>query len=251
MSGNGETAMRLRRRLEAFIKESPVMHIAGEPAILYFGTPVVVISTINEDGSANLAPMSSAFWLGWRCMLGLGAASQTAQNLVRTRECVLNLPSQHEAGAVNRLALTTGAHTVPAAKAARGYRHVKDKFGIAQLTPAPSETVAPPRVREFPVQLEAVLEGTHHVAQDDDALRGRILAFEVRVQRVHLAPAILLDGNPDRIDPDKWKPLIMSFQKFYGLAPGELHESQLATIPERMYRSPDVDRAREGLSCRG
>ena len=63
------------------------MHTAIEPAILYFGTPVVVIGTHNEDGSANLAPMSSVFWLGWRCMLGLGAASKTAHNLRRTREC--------------------------------------------------------------------------------------------------------------------------------------------------------------------
>jgi flavin reductase (DIM6/NTAB) family NADH-FMN oxidoreductase RutF len=42
-----------------------------EPAILYFGTPVVLIGSTNEDGSSNLAPMSSAWWVGWRCMLGL------------------------------------------------------------------------------------------------------------------------------------------------------------------------------------
>jgi flavin reductase (DIM6/NTAB) family NADH-FMN oxidoreductase RutF len=40
------------------------MHVTSEPGILYFGTPVVLISTVNEDGSYNLAPMSSAFWLG-------------------------------------------------------------------------------------------------------------------------------------------------------------------------------------------
>ena len=50
------------------------MHLTREPAILYFGTPVVLISTLNPDGSANLAPMSSIFWLGWRCMIGLGGA---------------------------------------------------------------------------------------------------------------------------------------------------------------------------------
>ena len=33
------------------------MHIASEPAILYLGTPVVLIATVNEDGSYNLAPM--------------------------------------------------------------------------------------------------------------------------------------------------------------------------------------------------
>ena len=77
------------------------MHIVSEPAILYFGTPVVLIGTTNEDGSPNLAPMSSAFWLGWRCMLGLSARSKTTQNLIRTGQCVLNLPSDDLAAEVN------------------------------------------------------------------------------------------------------------------------------------------------------
>ena len=47
-----------------------------EPAILYFGTPVVLIGSSNEDGSFNLAPMSSAWWVGWRCMLGLAQQLQ-------------------------------------------------------------------------------------------------------------------------------------------------------------------------------
>lgn len=220
------------------------MHISSEPAILYFGTPVVVVSTLNGDGTPNLAPISSVFWLGWRCMIGIGGGSQTTHNLLRTGQCVLNLPSQAEVGAVNRLALTTGSDPVPARKAARGYRHVKDKFAIAGLTPVPSQTVAAPRVRECPVQLEAVLEGRHDMAAGDKHLQGAALALELRVTRVHLSPAIIMDGQPDRVDPDRWRPLIMSFQKFYGLAPQQLHDSALATIPEAMYRSPDVDRAR-------
>ena len=32
-----------------------------EPAILYFGTPVVLIGSTNDDGSFNLAPTSSAW----------------------------------------------------------------------------------------------------------------------------------------------------------------------------------------------
>jgi len=221
------------------------MHLTSEPAILYFGTPVVVISTLNEDGSANLAPMSSAFWLGWRCVLGLGAMSQTARNLRRDGQCVLNLPSQAEVSQVNRLALTTGAEPVPSPKAARGYRHVKDKFAVSGFTRDESHTVDAPRVRECPVQMEAVVEAIHGVGDDDELLRGRILNIEVRVQRVHLHPSIVMDGQRDRVDPDKWRPLIMSFQKFYGLAPAQLHDSSLATIPEAMYRSPDLDRARQ------
>ena len=121
---------------------------------------------------------------------------------------------------------------------------------IGTVDVPPSATVAPPRVRQCPVQMEAVVEGTHVLAQDDDKLRGAVLAFEVRIQRVWLDEKILVEGRPDHVDPDRWRPLIMSFQKFYGLAPGQLHPSMLATIPERSYRSPDVDRAREKFSLR-
>jgi flavin reductase (DIM6/NTAB) family NADH-FMN oxidoreductase RutF len=60
-----------------------------EPPILYLGTPVVLISALNLDGSANLSPMSSAWWLGWSCMLGLDASSKTTENLLRDRSQVL------------------------------------------------------------------------------------------------------------------------------------------------------------------
>jgi flavin reductase (DIM6/NTAB) family NADH-FMN oxidoreductase RutF len=220
------------------------MHVTCEPAILYFGTPVVLISTVNEDGSFNLAPMSSAFWLGWRCMIGLGSVSKTAQNIIRTGQCVLNLPSSDQAAMVDRLALTTGSDPVPPHKEARGYRHEREKFALAGFTPAPSQTVRAPRALQCPVQMESVMEATHHVAENDEALRGRIVSFELRIQRVHAERSILMEGHANRIDPDKWRPLIMSFQKFYGLEPAQAHGSTLATIPEALYRSPDVDRAR-------
>ena len=112
------------------------------PAILYFGTPVVLVSSLNPDGSANLAPMSSAWWLGWRCMLGFGARSATPQNILRTGECVLNLPSAAMAPYVDRLALTTASDPVPESKQKRGYRHEAQKFERAGLTAVPSEVVA-------------------------------------------------------------------------------------------------------------
>ncbi|MBS1727141.1 MAG: flavin reductase family protein [Armatimonadetes bacterium] len=219
------------------------MHQTIEPSILYMGTPVVLLSTLNTDGTPNLAPISSAFWLGWRGLLGIGARSQTAENLLRTGECVLNLPSDDLVGAVDRLALTTGRNPVPEYKERRGYRHEADKFGAAGLTPMRSEIVAPPRAEECPVQMEAILERVNPVAEDDPSQKGGILCLEVRIVRVHAHSSILMNGKPNHIDPDKWRPLIMSFQRFYGLGP-ELHDSRLATIPEASYRSPDVDRAR-------
>ena len=223
------------------------MHTTIEPGILYFGTPVVLISSENEDGSFNLAPMSSAFWLGWRCMLGLGAASKTPQNMIRTGECVLNLPSDDLASMVDRLALTTGSDPVPDGKRRRGYRHEAHKFEHSGFTALASETVQPPRAAECPVQLEAVVEAVHGLGEDDPAQRGTRSCIEVRIQRVHVHPSILMQGQADRIDPDKWRPLIMSFQEFYGLG-DKLHRSTLGTIPEAMYRGPDIERARRVLA---
>ena len=209
-----------------------------EPAILYFGTPVVLIGTTNEDDTPNLAPMSSAWWLGWRCVLGLAHSSKTPQNMLRTGECVLNLPSHDMVGAVDRLARTTGSDPVPAAKLMRGYRHENDKFGIARLTPAKGDLVAAPRALECPVQLEARVEAVHDLAANDDAWRGRTAAFEVKIVRVHADELILMPDEPNRINPERWRPLIMSFQEFYRLADGKLHPSTLGEIPERLYRAP-------------
>ena len=139
-------------------------HTVVDPAILYFGTPVVLVSSMNPDDTPNLAPMSSAWWLGRSCMLGFGARSHTPTNILRTGECVLNLPSVDQVAAVNRLARTTGSNPVPPHKVAMGYRHEADRFGVANLTEIPSDLVAPPRVAECPVHLETVLEGTHALA---------------------------------------------------------------------------------------
>jgi flavin reductase (DIM6/NTAB) family NADH-FMN oxidoreductase RutF len=218
------------------------MHRVSDPAILYFGTPVVLVSTLSDDGSPNLAPMSSAWWLGRNCMLGFGARSKTPQNLIRTGECVLNLPSADMVAAVNRLARTTGSDPVPEHKVKMGYRHEADKFGTARLTLVESQCVKPPRVGECPVQMEAVLAAVHPLCDSDPSRPGRLVSLEVQIVRVHLEESILMDGHADRIDPLKWRPLIMSFCQFFGLG-GMLHPSTLAEIPESAYRPPPPSKA--------
>ncbi len=226
------------------------MHVTIDPAILYFGTPVVLVSSRNEDGSPNLAPMSSAWWLGRSCLLGFGARSQTPANILRTGECVLNLPSIEQVDAVNRLARTTGSDPVPPHKLGMGYRHEKDKFAVAGLTAEDSSCVSPPRVRECPVQLEAQLQASLPLAQEDPARRGHLIALEVRIIRVHVDESIRLSGHDHRIDPDRWRPLIMSFCQFYGLG-GKLRHSTLAEIPESAYRPAGWKPADEMLSLAG
>lgn len=218
------------------------MHIKSEPEILYFGTPVVLISTCNEDSSYNIAPVSSVFWLGWRCVIGISAASKTTENILRNKSCVLNLPSVNEVDAVNRLALTTGSDPVPEGKKRKGYMHVRNKFTIASLTPQISETVSAPRIMECPVQMEACLENVTSLAANNLELNGKTLVIEFRILRVYLDDSILIDGSKNRVDPDKWKPLIMSFQKFYSLC-DQVHSSKLSSIPEYLYHSSDMDKA--------
>jgi flavin reductase (DIM6/NTAB) family NADH-FMN oxidoreductase RutF len=201
------------------------MHMTIEPKVLYFGTPVVLISSMNVDGTANLAPMSSAWWLGQTAMLGMSARSQTVANLRRDPQCVLNLPSSEMVGAVDRLALLTGRNPVPGYKQQMGYVYQPDKFGAARLTPLKSEMVAAPRVAECPVQLEAMVERMHDFGPADDHL----VAVQARILRVHMDDALLVPGHPNYIDPERWNPLIMSFCEFFGLS-GKVHHSRLGEI---------------------
>ena len=199
------------------------MHRTIEPTILYFGTPVALISTLNEDGSANIAPMSSAWWLGWSCMLGLGSMGKTSENLIRTRECVINLPSQAQVTHVDRLALTTGKNPVPEKKLSWGYRHEPDKCGLAGLTPISSLAVGPPRIAECPVQMEGVVHDVRPFGKNVSAN-----AFEVHVVKLHVEESLLVGEGPrPHIDPERWRPLIMSFCRFFGIG-GEVHPSRLA-----------------------
>ncbi len=206
-------------------------HVITDPAILYFGTPVVLLSTVNPDGSPDLAPISSVFWLGHQAMLGINRGSQSWANMARTGEVAVALPSADQVDAVNHPALTTGRGPVPERKQRRGYRHVADKFGVSGLTPVPADLIAPPRPAECPVVMECTVDAMP-LGED------RLPAVEVTVRRVHASPDILVPGRPNRIDPDRWRPLIMSFQHFYGLADGRLAPSRLATVDEELYRAP-------------
>jgi flavin reductase (DIM6/NTAB) family NADH-FMN oxidoreductase RutF len=212
-------------------------HVPIDPAILYFGTPVVLLSSLNEDGTTNLMPMSSVFWLGRRAVLGIGAKSQTALNVQRHPELVMNLPSADLVSHVDRLALTTGRPDVPRWKAEAGYVYEPDKFRAAGLSATPSATVRPQRVAEAPVHLEAEVRALHPLGADDAAAGRRTIAVEAEVTRVWVAPELQLEGYSHRIDPDRWRPLIMSFQQFYALG-ARVHPSRLASIDEERYRVP-------------
>ena len=156
-------------------------------------------------------------------MLGLGQMGQTSDNLIRTRECVINLPSEDLVTNVDQLALTTGKNPVPEKKRLWGYRYEPDKFGIAGFTAVESESVAPPRVRECPVQMEGIVHDFRPFGKNVSANM-----FEVHIVKLHVDEKLLVgDGQRPHIDPVRWRPLIMSFCRFFGVG-GEVHPSRLA-----------------------
>lgn len=202
-------------------------HLTITPSILYFGTPVALLSTINPDGSANLAPISSAWALGQSVLLGLGTTGQTASNLGERSELVINLPGPELWHAVEQLGSLTGRNPVPESRAS--YTYEPDKFGAAGLTSLASELVAPPRVAECLLQLEAR-------AVDIRQMKGEHLVVEAEVVRVHAAPDIVLPGT-SHIDPGVWQPLIYSFRHYFGLSPQQLGESGITLTPKQVCRS--------------
>ena len=203
---------------------------------MYWGTPVVLVTTENENGTANIGPISSAWWLSDRCVLGLSAVSQTTANLLRNGECVINLPSDEMGHYINSIAKTTGTSEIPPTKQILGYEYCKDKFERSGLTPQSSDLVRPPRIAECPVQMEAKLVNSVELMHDLPHRKGALLAIEVKILQTRVRNDLRLAGHANRIDPVRWRPMIMSFQELYGLSPKKLTESKLATIDEERYR---------------
>jgi len=190
-----------------------------EPRILYFGTPVALISSLNEDGSTNLAPISSFWALGWTVMLGLLDETKTAENLERHPECVVNLPAPHLWPNVEKLAPLTGKSPVPQIKANQ-FRFEAKKFATAGLTQLASDLVQPARACECSVHMEARVNRLHKMGGERLKQLGGGVAAEVEIVRVHVATDLILDNK--YIDPHKWSPLIYNFRHYFRLAENEL-----------------------------
>jgi flavin reductase (DIM6/NTAB) family NADH-FMN oxidoreductase RutF len=186
-----------------------------DPKILYFGNPVALISSLNEDETPNLAPISSFWALGWTMTLGLLKETKTLTNLEKRPECVVNIPSPDLWRQVEALAPLTGQNPVPADKRDK-FRFEKDKFAAGSFSALPSELVAAPRAKECPVQLEAIARSIHGLVGEPRVERlGGAASVEVEVLRVHVRRDFILKEH--YVDPAKWQPLIYNFRHYFGL----------------------------------
>lgn len=181
-----------------------------KPSILYYGTPVILLTTLNEDGTVNISPISSSFVLGNHIVLGIGVGGKAMENLERHAECVINLPSPELWEHVERLAPYTGKQPVPREKEALGFTFEKDKYGRSGLTPVKSLSVQPDRIAECPLQMEAKVIDVKVPAHSP-----YFAIVETEVLHVHAHDSIVIDNR--YIDPARWSPLIYNFRHYFSL----------------------------------
>ena len=137
--------------------------------------PIAWTSTLNEDGSANLAPFS--FFTGITsdppsCLIcisrhGPSRKKDTRLNIERTGEYVIHVVTDALAEQMN--------------VTSRAFPHGVDEFVEAGLDKTPSDLVAPPRVAEAPVAMECRLDRVVEVGRSGGAIIiGEILLWHVR-----------------------------------------------------------------------
>ncbi len=194
-------------------------HVTITPSVLYVGTPVALLSTLNPDGSTNISPMSSAWALFDRVVLGLTASSKGRENAVRERELVINFPTPDLWSRVEALARTTGRDPVPRHKVRIGYEFEPEKFDRSGFTPLASEIVMPQRIAECPIQFEAEVMDVHEPGGEWPGERPEAYQIiEARVVRVHAHRRVVIPGT-NHIDTARWSPLLYVFRHYFGTGP--------------------------------
>src|SRR5262249_60224061 len=101
-------------------------------------------------------------------------------------QVVGNLANRGLGQPVERLAPLPGKDPVPEIQRGQ-FRHEREKFHAAALTPLPSELVRPDRVKECPVQMEASVRAVHPLGGQKLAKIGGAIAAEVEILRVPVA----------------------------------------------------------------
>lgn len=143
------------RQINPYQEGRPVIHNYKMLISAIVPRPVGFTSTISADGkSTNLAPFSyfnlvnhdpPMFVLGFAG--GLDKAKDTLKNLIDTKECVINIISEHYVEAANYTAINAPDNV--------------SEWSFSGLTPAKSSMVKPDRVKESIFSIEGKLVSTH------------------------------------------------------------------------------------------
>lgn len=178
------------------------------PKMLYYGFPVILLTTLNGDKTTNITPISSSWVLGNDVIIGISIESRAYENLIINKGLVLNIADSSLWSHVETISRYTGKEDMPIYKKNMGYRYAADKFSIGGLTPEKSMVVEPLRIKECQLQIECIVEKINN--------RADYAIVELKVQTVHAKEEIILED--EYIDPKRWNPLIYNFRSYHGLS---------------------------------
>jgi flavin reductase (DIM6/NTAB) family NADH-FMN oxidoreductase RutF len=141
--------------------------------------PIAWVTTLSLEGAVNAAPFSFFNVLGAAPpIVGFcpgdredGTPKDTARNIRRAHEFVVNLVDEDLGEAMNKTSAT-----VP---------YGMNELDLAGLTAAPSSVVKPPRIAEAPASLECVEWGTLQIG-DNRLIIGLVKRVHVRDELIDL-----------------------------------------------------------------
>lgn len=173
-------------------KEVPVAELHGYLLGAVGPRPIALASTVDQFGNPNLSPFSFFNVFSANPPIAIfsparrvrdNTTKHTLENVMDNKEVVINVVS-HEIVQQTSLSSTE-------------YDQGVNEFTKAGFTPIASETVAPFRVKESPVQLECVVNEVISLGNEGGA--GNLVVCEIKM--IHINENILNDLG--KIDPDK------------------------------------------------
>lgn len=154
--------------------------------------PIAFASTLDDDGTPNLAPYSffNAFSSNPPILVFSSnrkvennVTKDTLHNIIQNKEVVINVVNY---AIVRQMAITSVE-----------YAPNVDEFAKAGLTPLPSDTIKPYRVKESPVHMECKVKEV--IPLGDKGGAGHLIICEVT--KMHVSKSVMDDRK--RIDPQK------------------------------------------------
>lgn len=173
-------------------KEVPVAELHGYLLGAVGPRPIALASTVDQFGHANLSPFSFFNVFSANPPIAIfsparrvrnNTTKHTLENVLDNKEVVINVVS-HDIVQQTSLSSTE-------------YEQGVNEFIKAGLTPIASETVAPFRVKESPVQMECEVKEVISLGNEGGA--GNLVICEIKM--IHINENILNDLG--KIDPNK------------------------------------------------
>lgn len=157
--------------------------------------PIAVVSTVNSNGTNNLAPFSFFTAVSAKPMIiafcpmirsSTGMMKDTPINILREKEFVVNFVSEEIVEKINHTSVE-----LP---------YGEDEFQYAGLTPLDSEKIKAKRIKESLIHFECIFRD--RLSYGEHAGAGQIITGEV--VKVHVADKIFEQG---KIVTSKFKPV--------------------------------------------